>query len=266
MILRLVARLDIKGPNVVKGVRMEGLRVVGKPAELATRYAEYADEILYVDTVASLYGRNALAALIEETAERVFIPITVMGGISSTAEAQRLLNAGADSVAVNTAGIRNPRLIQELSDHYGSQAITVAIDAKERPGGWECLTDGGRETTGKSAQAWADEVVKLGAGCILVTSVDRDGTRQGFDIPLIKAIAGAVDVPVIGGGGMGSVAHLRKMLTESQAAGASMASVLHSGAVNFKEMHNVVREEFASGKLRHAGPGRAGGEAGRSAR
>ena len=262
-ILRLIARLDIKGPNVVKGVQMEGLRIMGKPWDFARRYAEDADELLYVDTVASLYGRNQLGSLLEQTAHGVFVPITVMGGLRSLADVKRVLDSGADKVAVNSAAIGTPRLIREISDHYGSQAIAVSIEAKRKAGGWECFTDNGRQATGKSAQAWATEAVTLGAGEVLLTSVDRDGTRKGFDVELVRAISDAVDVPVVACGGMGGVEHLRHVLVEGRADAVAVASVLHYGLVTFKEMHDVVRREFAKGKLHHERIGRAGAETGR---
>jgi cyclase len=179
-LLRIIARLDIKGPNVVKGIHMEGLRVIGKPEELANAYAEAgADELLYIDTVASLYGRNQLAALLSRTVEDVFIPITVGGGVKSRADVKRLLDAGADKVAINTAAIRDPALIRECADHYGAQAVVVSIEAKRQPlGGWECYTDNGREKTGKDVLLWAEEAISLGAGEILLTSIDQEGTRQ----------------------------------------------------------------------------------------
>src|SRR3990167_6351053 len=189
-LLRLIARLDIKGASVVKGVQMEGLRVVGKPEEMAKRYAEAgADEILYIDTVASLYGRNQLEALLEKTCEEVFVPITVGGGIKSVADARRLFNAGADKIAINTAALKRPDLINEMADKYGSQAVGVSIEAKRVSGGWECYTDNGRERTGVDAVVWADRSVSNGAGELLLTSVDRDGTRRGFDTELVAAIA-----------------------------------------------------------------------------
>ena len=228
-LLRLIARLDIKGENVVKGYQMEGLRVVGKPAELARRYAEDADELLYIDTVASLYGRNQLERVLEETTEDVFIPITVGGGIRTREDVRRLLAAGADKVAINTAALRNPELIRDCAQHFGSQAIVASIEAKRTPGGWEALAENGRERTGVDALAWAKEAVALGAGELLITSVDRDGTRRGFDVDLIARIAPEVSVPVIACGGMGRIEHLREVLERGRADAVAMASVLHSG-------------------------------------
>lgn len=235
-LLRLIARLDIKGPNVVKGIQMEGLRVMGKPADLARKYAEDADELIYIDTVASLYGRNQLAPLLEETTRDVFIPVTVGGGIKSRGDVQRLLNAGADSVAINTAAIKNPGLIDELAWSYGSQCIVVSIEAKKTASGWEAYTDNGRERTGRDAVAWACEAVERGAGGLLITSIDRDGTMKGFDVPLTAAIKKMVRVPVTACGGMGSVDHLYEVLTAGGADAAAMASVLHYGKLTIREM------------------------------
>ena len=241
-LLRLIARLDIKGKNVVKGICMEGLRVVGDPAEMAKRYAESgADEILYLDTVASLYGRNQLEALLEQTTDEVFVPVTVGGGIASKADARRLLNAGADKIAVNTAALRRPDLINELADHFGSQAVVVSIEAKRVNGGWECYTDNGRNRTERDAVAWALDSVERGAGEILLTSVDREGTRRGFDNLLIAAIAPHVPVPVTASGGLGSLGHLRSVLTEGKADAVAVGAALHAGAVDFPTMRAEAR-------------------------
>lgn len=234
-LLRLIARLDIKGQNVVKGIQFEGLRVVGKPDELATKYAnEGADELLYIDTVASLYGRNQLCGLLERTTEHVFIPVTVGGGIKSRADVKRLLDSGADKVAINTEGIKRPSLIKELADYYGSQAVVVSIEAKRVGERWECYTDCGREKTGKDVQEWAEEAVALGAGEILITSIDQDGTRNGLDLPLISALKG-LPVPVTACGGMWTVDHLRQALNAGADA-VAMASCLHYGKVSFAEL------------------------------
>ena len=259
MSVRLIARLDIKGPNVVKGVQMEGLRVVGKPEELAKRYAEDADELLYIDTVASLYGRNQLGRLLADTNAEVFVPMTVAGGISSIAEVQRLLCSGADTVAINTAALKNPRILREISDVIGVQGICVSIEAKRVRDGWEAYTDNGRNKTGKDAIDWAKEAVDLGAGQVLITSVDRDGTRKGFDVELVKRVVEAVDVPVIASGGMGGTEHFRTLLREAAPDGVAIASALHYGLNTLKELQHVAREEFDKGQLRYSNIGRSGG-------
>lgn len=256
-LLRLIARLDIKGANVVKGVQMEGLRVVGKPEEMAERYAKSgADEILYIDTVASLYGRNQLEALLEKTCLEVFVPITVGGGIASIQDARRLLNAGADKIAVNTAALKRPELINELADHFGRQAVVVSIEAKRVNGGWECYTDNGRNHAGRDAVGWGNDAVRRGAGELLVTSVDRDGTRKGCDVELIAAIAPRVPVPVTASGGLGSLEHLRNVLVEGKADAVAVGSALHYGKVTFEEMRRSVslfRHSLAL--FPHPGPG-----------
>lgn len=198
---RVLARLDVKFPNLIKGICFEGLRVLGQPADFARKYAsEGADELLYIDTVASLYGRSQLESLIEETSGSAFIPLTVAGGVKSWAQASRLLRSGADRICVNTGAILNPRLIEEIAGCAGSQAITVSIEAKRVNGGWEAYTDCGRNPTGRDAISWAQEAVRLGAGEILITSIDRDGTRKGPDLQLLKAIQ--VEVPVVYSGGI----------------------------------------------------------------
>ena len=239
---RFIARLDVKGPNVVKGVQMEGLRVVGKPEDLARKYAEDADELFYLDTVASLYGRNQLSALLERTCEEVFIPITVGGGIKTRADVKRLLDAGADKVAINTAAIRTPALIRECADYYGSQAIVVCVDAKRMERGtWEALTDCGRERSGKEAVAWAKEAVSLGAGEILLTSIDMDGTRRGCDLDLISALRD-IPVPLTYCGGIGSIGDAAAAIGRGADA-LAIASALHYGALNIGDLRNGLAQK-----------------------
>lgn len=213
-------------------VNLEGLRVVGKPADLAKRYAQDADEILFMDAVASLYGRNQLENLIEETCAEVFIPITVGGGIASCEAARRLLRAGADKLAINTAALKQPEIIARLTDHIGRQAICVSIEAKRTPQGWEAYTENGRQRTGKDAVAWAHEAVRLGAGELLITSVDREGTRRGCDLDLIRAIAPHVPVPVIAHGGIGSAEDVRAVA--DLGACAALSSALHMGSATVR--------------------------------
>lgn len=225
---RLIARLDVKAPNLIKGIHLEGLRVIGDPNEHARRYYdEGADELLYMDVVASLYERNSLLDIVERTTREVFVPITVGGGIRSIEDARQALRAGADKVAINTAAAKRPELIREMAERFGSQCMVLSIEAKRAgPGRWEAYSDNGREHTGRDAVAWAAEGAALGAGEILLTSVDQEGTRRGFDLELIAAISAAVGVPLIASGGMGRVAHL----AEAAAAGAdglAMADVLH---------------------------------------
>lgn len=206
---RVIARLDVKGPNVIKGVQMEGLRVLGKPSDFARRYAEQgADELLYLDTVASLYARSNLTEIIEKAADGVFVPITVGGGVRTVDDVRRLLVAGADKVALNTAAIADPALVRRAADRVGSQAIVVSIEAKRTgTATWEAFTDQGRQRTGRDALEWAEEAARLGAGEILLTSIDRDGTQKGPECELAGAIRARVACPVVLAGGIASAEH-----------------------------------------------------------
>jgi cyclase len=242
--VRLIARLDIKGPNLIKGVHLEGLRVLGDPQEFARRYYEQgADELIYIDIVASLYGRSKLTEIVRRAAHDVFVPMTVGGGIRSVDDVRDLLRAGADKVAINTAGVRRPELISEVSRRFGSQAMVLSIEAKQQaPGRWEVYTDCGRERSGVDAVEWAHRGVELGAGEILVTSIDREGTRKGFDTELVQAIARAVEVPVIASGGYGAPAHLGEVV----AAGAdavAVADALHYQRTTLPELRQAARQQ-----------------------
>lgn len=241
--LRLIARLDIKAPNLIKPVRLEGLRKIGDPNVYAKKYYEAgADEILYMDAVASLYGRNSLLDIIERSTRDVFIPITVGGGIRTVDDVANALKAGADKVAINTAAIRRPELISEAVGAFGSQCIVVSIEAKQvGVDRWEAYTDGGREHSGLDVVEWAKRAVGLGAGEILVTSIDREGTRSGFDVELTRAVALAVKVPVIASGGMGTVEHLIEVVHVSGADAVAMADILHFNRMTFPEIRNNVR-------------------------
>jgi imidazole glycerol-phosphate synthase subunit HisF len=236
--VRLIPRLDIKGPNLIKGVHLEGLRVVGDPQVYATRYYEAgADELIYMDIVASLYGRNNLSEIVERAAHDVFVPMTVGGGIRSIEDAGRLLRSGADKVAVNTAAVARPELISEIAQRFGSQAMVLSIEAKQvAPGRWEAYTDNGREHTGLDVVEWAARGEQLGAGEMLVTSVDREGTRRGFDVELTAAVADAVSVPVIASGGMGTVAHLADVVERGHADAVAIADVLHWDRLTLEEI------------------------------
>ena len=227
--LRLIARLDIKGANLIKGVHLEGLRVVGDPQIHAAKYYhDGADEIIYMDTVASLYGRNNLVDVVSRATEHVFVPITVGGGIRSVEDARTLLRAGADKVAINTAAIKEPKLISQLSDVWGSSTIVLSIEAK-RTGDkkWEAYTDNGRERTGLDVGQWAETGANLGAGEIFVTSVDQEGTRRGYDCELVAEITKRVDVPVIASGGFGSLDHLSQLVKTAKPTGVAIADSLH---------------------------------------
>ncbi len=225
---RVIARLDIKGPNLVKGIHLEGLRVIGDPSEHALRYYEQgADELLYIDIVASLYERNNLIEVVERTASKIFVPLTVGGGIRSLEDINKLLRAGADKVAINTAAVRRPELITEAARMFGSQCIVASIEAKRRPsGGWEAYTDNGREKTGRDAVEWGKQLVELGAGELLVTSVDMEGTRRGFDLELVRSLGPAVGVPVIACGGAATIDHVAAAFGAGADA-VAVASILH---------------------------------------
>jgi imidazole glycerol-phosphate synthase subunit HisF len=241
--VRLIPRLDVKGPNLIKGVHLEGLRVLGDPQEFARRYYEQgADELIYMDVVASLYGRNNLAEIVKRTAEQVFVPMTVGGGIRSLGDVKSLLRAGADKVAVNTAAVARPDLIRDISRRFGSQCMVLSIEAKRQGDGrWEAYTDNGRERTGLEVVAWAKRGVELGAGEILLTSVDQEGTRRGFDVALVRAVSTATTVPVIASGGMGSTEHMLTVLGEGHADAVAIADVLHYGRQTLAELKVAAR-------------------------
>jgi len=228
MLTRLVARLDVKGPNLIKSVQFEGLRILGDPAEAARGYyRDGVDEILYVDPVATLYGRNSLHDVVRATVRDVFVPITVTGGLRSVADVRAMLRAGADKVGVNTAALDRPDLLDELAAEFGAQSIVVSIEAKMKDdGSWRCYTDNGRIPTDRQPHEWAEEAVGRGAGEVLVTSVDREGTRRGFDCDLVRAIRAVVDVPVVASGGMGGPADVAAVV-EAGADAVAMADALH---------------------------------------
>ena len=229
MNVRIIPRLDIKGPNLVKGVHFEGLRVLGKPERFARHYYETgADELVYYDAVASLYGRNSLVDIVRRTADEIFIPLTVGGGLRSVEDIRSVLRAGADKVSLNTAAVARPELIRDASRAFGSSTIVISIEAtRTSKGGYEVHTDYGRQSTGLDALEWAKRVVELGAGELMVTSIDREGTGQGFDLELTRSIADAVPVPVIAGGGAGSGEHIAQVVREGRADAVALASILH---------------------------------------
>lgn len=228
---RLIPRLDIKGPNLIKGIHLEGLRVMGDPQEFARRYYEQgADELLYVDVVASLYGRNSLHNIIERAARDVFVPLTVTGGVRSVDDVRKILRSGADKVGINTAATKRPELIREVARKFGSQCMVLSIEAKRiGDGRWEAYTDNGREKTGLDVVEWAQRGVELGAGEILLTSVDQEGTREGFDTALLAAVSKVVPVPVIASGGMGRPEDVAKAVRDGAADAVAMADILHYG-------------------------------------
>jgi cyclase len=227
---RVIPCLDVTAGRVVKGVNFVELRDAGDPVEIARRYDEQgADELCFLDITASSDDRDILLHVIESVAAQVFIPLTVGGGVRGVEDVRRLLNAGADKVSINTAAVQNPRLVEDAAGKYGSQCIVVAIDAKRSDGRWEVYTHGGRKATGLDAVEWARRMQAAGAGELLLTSMDRDGTREGFDIPLTRAVSDAVDVPVIASGGVGNLAHLAAGVTEGRADAVLAASIFHYG-------------------------------------
>lgn len=227
--LRLIARLDVKAPNLIKGIQLEGLRKIGDPNAYAVKYYEQgADELLYMDIVASLYERNSLTDIVKHTAQNVFIPITVGGGIRTLDDVNALLRAGADKVAINTAAVRRPEILSEVANRFGSQCMVHSIEAKKvSEGKWEAYIDNGREKTGLDAIEWAKRGAELGAGEILLTSVDREGTRTGFDVELVEKIAKSVSIPVIASGGMGSSQDMVDVVRQAGVSAVAMADILH---------------------------------------
>jgi cyclase len=227
--VRIIPRLDVKGPNLVKGIHLEGLRVLGKPERFARLYYEQgADELLYMDVVASLYRRNSLLDIVARTSREIFIPLTVGGGLRTLDDIRAALRAGADKVSVNTAAVNRPELLKEAASRFGSSTIVVSIEAIKRTDGtYEAYTDNGRERTGLDAVEWAVRVAELGAGEIMVTSIDREGTGNGFDVELTRTITEAVPIPVIAAGGAGHVDHVADVVMEGRADAVCLASLLH---------------------------------------
>ena len=234
---RLIARLDIKGPNLIKSIRFEGLRVLGNPHEFAKKYYDDGiDEIIYVDTVATLYERVGIHNLLKETVKDTFIPITAAGGIRSIEDVDSLLRSGADKVAINTAAVRNPQLITQVSNKFGSQCTVISIEAcKQSNGQWEVYTDNGRERTGIDVVEWSKKVSNIGAGEILLTSVDQDGTQKGFDGELIHSVSSSVPIPVIASGGVGTLEHLSEGIKIGGASAVLAASIFHYGKFSIQQ-------------------------------
>ena len=240
---RIIPCLDVKSGRVVKGVNFVELRDAGDPVEIARRYDEQgADEITFLDITASSDDRDIILHVVEQVAEQVFIPLTVGGGVRAVEDVRRLLNAGADKVSMNTAAVNNPQLVRDASSKVGSQCIVVAIDAKQTaPGKWQVFTHGGRNNTGLDAIEWARKVESLGAGEILLTSMDRDGTKSGFDLALTRAVSDAVRIPVIASGGVGTLEHLAEGVAEGRADAVLAASIFHFGQHTVREAKELMR-------------------------
>jgi cyclase len=242
---RVIPCLDVDAGRVVKGTNFVGLRDAGDPVELAERYdAEGADELVFLDITASHEKRETIVELARRTADNVFIPFTIGGGIRSVADAQAVLDAGADKVSVNSAALARPELLTELADHFGAQCVVIAIDAKRDGEEWGVYVKGGRErVAGRDAVGWAEEAVRRGAGEVLLTSMDRDGTNHGYDIPLTRAVAEAVSVPVIASGGAGELAHLSEAISEGGADAVLCASIFHYGHYRVREAKERLAED-----------------------
>ncbi|NMG30553.1 imidazole glycerol phosphate synthase subunit HisF [Aromatoleum evansii] len=240
---RIIPCLDVNAGRVVKGVNFVELRDAGDPVEIARRYDEQgADEITFLDITASSDARDTIIHVVEQVAEQVFIPLTVGGGVRTVEDVRRLLNAGADKVSINTAAVNNPQVVADAAGKVGSQCIVVAIDAKQTaPGKWQVFTHGGRNNTGLDAIEWAKKVAALGAGEILLTSMDRDGTKIGFDLALTRAVSDAVPIPVIASGGVGTLEHLAEGVSEGRADAVLAASIFHFGQHTVREAKELMR-------------------------
>jgi cyclase len=245
--IRIIPRLDIKGPNLVKGIHMEGLRVLGKPEHFARHYYDNgADELIYMDVVASLYGRNSLLDIVERTARNIFIPLTVGGGLRTVEDIRTVLRAGADKVSLNTAAVQRPELIREASRAFGSSTIVVSIEAiKAKQGKYEAYVDYGRQSTGVDALQWAVRAAELGAGELMVTSINSEGTGKGFDLELTRKIGESVPIPVIACGGAGKLSHVHDVITQGRADAVSIASILHYNFV--KQLQFSAQEHYTEG-------------------
>ena len=241
--IRLIPRLDIKGPNLIKGIHLEGLRIIGSPNEHALLYYHQgADELIFMDCVASLYGRNHLSDIVKASVKDIFVPITVGGGIRSLDDVTNILRAGADKVAVNTAAVNNPQFIKNIAQRFGSQCMVLSVEAKQVDlNRWEVYTNNGRDPTGLDVLEWIKYGVSLGAGEILLTSIDKEGTRKGFDIKLAKTVSSEINVPVIISGGMGKPEDLLLVVKEGGVDGVAMADILHYKRSEINEIRVIAK-------------------------
>ena len=247
---RIIPCLDVTNGRVVKGVNFIGLRDAGDPIEISRRYDDQgADELTFLDITASSDDRDLILHIIEEVAAQVFIPLTVGGGVRKVEDVRRLLNAGADKVSINTSAVQNPELVREAADRYGSQCIVVAIDAKRAENGWQVFTHGGRNATGLDVIEWAKKMQALGAGEILLTSMDRDGTRNGFDLALIRSVSDTVDVPVIASGGVGNLQHLVDGIVGGHADAVLAASIFHYGESTVRQAKEYMAQHGVEVRL-----------------
>ena len=241
---RLIARLDVKGPNLIKGIHLEGLRKVGDPQDFASKYyLQGADELIYMDIVASLYGRRILEDIVKKSARNIFVPLTVGGGVRSVDDVELLLRSGADKIAINTAAVKNPNLITEVSSRFGSQCMVLSVEAKKQnSGSWEVYTDCGRERTGLNVSDWVKQAVTMGAGEVMITSIDMEGTNNGFDKTLIKLVSESVNVPVIASGGYGKLEDINSA-SDSGADGIAIAKSLHYNQTTIKELRDYAMNQ-----------------------
>ena len=239
--LRIIPRLDVKMEWLIKGVQMEGWRKVGDPAVYAKTYADAgADELLFMDVVASLYERNSLHDIVRKVASAVFVPMTVGGGIRTIEDVSMMLACGADKVALNTAVTRHPELITEVSNRFGAQATVVSIEAIKDRGSWLAMTDNGRNHTGRDVIAWAKEAEERGAGEVIITSIDRDGLGTGYDLDLVRLVTEQVTIPVVSGGGFGKTEHLNDLITQTQASAVSVAQALHWKKLDMADLRDTL--------------------------
>lgn len=249
--VRIIPKLEVKGNNLIKGIHLEGLRVVGKPEEAALKYARQgADELIYIDLVASLYGRANLLEIVSKTAKQIYIPLTVGGGIRTTKDVALFLRAGADKVAINTAITLKPKLITEVANKFGSQCMVASLEVQRKlDGSWEVLADCGRTSTKLNPITWAQQAVKLGAGEILLTAIHQDGTKLGYDLELIKQIATKVSVPVIASGGAGKLTDFKMAVKQGKADALATATMLHFNQTTILKIKKYLKQENISVRL-----------------
>lgn len=242
--VRIIPRLDIKGPNLVKGIQLEGVRVLGNPQAFARHYYETgADELIYMDVVASLYNRNNLFHIVEEVCREVFIPITIGGGIRTIDDMEKALKSGADKIALNTQAVRTPNLINEAARIFGSQCVVGSVEAKRKNNSWEAYIDNGRESTGVDALTWIKQLEDLGAGEILLTSVDQEGTRKGFDVELVAKAVSLVSIPVIASGGAGTLGQIADLTKCCDVDAIAVASLLHYNVVSIRKIKECLHAQ-----------------------
>ncbi|MAO54667.1 MAG: imidazole glycerol phosphate synthase subunit HisF [Rhodospirillaceae bacterium] len=243
--VRVTARLDIKGENVIKGIHLEGLRIVGKPGDLAQKYYEDGvDELLYMDVVASLYERNSILPIVNQAAHKIFVPMTVGGGIRTLDDVKAVLRSGADKVAINTAAVNRPEFLSEVARIFGNQCVVLSVEAINRgPGEWEVMVDNGREKTGRNVLDWITEAEERGIGEILITSVDNEGTQKGFDLELVSAVAARATVPLIACGGAGDPEHVVQLLRSTRVGAVACASIFHYGKCGVPDLKHRLLDD-----------------------